>query len=120
MAKPRRQQVLNASAVTVSGNSGPLSNLGRMLNPVVVMLIDVTAVSGTTPSLTFTLNAVLPDGSLAAIPPTVAIVAITATGQARYIFHDVIDPTIQLNWAVTGTTPSLTCNVDLFFTSPDA
>ena len=120
MAKPRRTQVLNAQAVTASGNSGPLLNLGRMLNPVVVMLIDITAATGTTPSITFSLVSVLPDGSTVAIAPVVAITAMTAAGQQRVVFQNVIEPNVQVNWVVTGTTPSLTSNLDLYFTSPDA
>jgi hypothetical protein len=112
MAKPRRTQVLNAQAVTASGNSGPLLNLGRMLNLVVVMLIDITAATGTTPSITFSLVSVLPDGSTVAIAPVVVF--------QNVVFQNVIEPNVQVNWVVTGTTPSLTSNLDLFFTSPDA
>ena len=117
MAKPRRTQVLNAQAVTATGNSGPLANQSRMLNPVIVMLIDITAVSGTTPSITFGLYSVLPDNSTVLIG---AATAMTAAGQQRMVFQNVIEPNVQVNWTVSGTTPSLTANVDLFFTSPDA
>lgn len=121
MAGPRRIQVAQAATpLTATGNSGSLLNISQNNNPTIILLIDVSAVGGTSPSLTFTLNSVLPDNSLIAIPPTVAIVAITAAGQARYIFHDVIDPNIQLNWVISGTTPSFTANVDLFLTSPDS
>lgn len=121
MALNRRIQVAQtATPLTASGNTGSILNIGQNNNPTIILLIDVTVAAGTTPSLTFTLNSVLPDGSLVAIPPTVAIVAITAAGQARYVFHDVVDNNIQLNWAISGTTPSFTCNVDLFLTSPDS
>jgi hypothetical protein len=117
MAKPRRTQILNAQAVTASGNSGVVANQSRMLNPVVVMLIDITAVSGTTPSIAFGLYSVLPDNSIVLIA---AATAMTAFGQQRMVFQNVIEPNVQVNWTVSGTTPSFTCNVDLFFTSPDA
>lgn len=117
MATPRRAQILHAQAMTASGNSGSLPNLGRMLNPVVVMLIEITAVSGTTPSITFGLYSVLPDGSTVLIA---AATAMTAAGQQRVVFQNVLEPNVQVNWTVSGTTPSLTANVDLYFTSPDA
>lgn len=118
---PRRYQIAQSGTpLTASGNSGELVNIGQSTNPTVVLVIDVITVSGTTPSLTFTLNsAIEEDADLIAIPPTVAIVAITAAGQARYVFHDVIEPHVQLNWAISGTTPSFAANVDLYFTSPD-
>jgi hypothetical protein len=88
-----------------------------MLNPVVVMLVDVTAASGTSPSLTFSLKAVLPDGSTVAIGSATAI---TAVGKQRAVFTNVIEPNVQVDWAISGTTPSFTVSVDLYFTSPDA
>jgi hypothetical protein len=120
MAAPRRHQVLNAQAVTTSGNSGTLPDIGQNGNPTVVMLIHVSAVSGTSPSITFSLNAVLPDGSTVAIAPLVAITAMTAIGVQRVVFQNVLEPNLQVNWSVSGTTPSLTCAVDLFLSSPDS
>jgi hypothetical protein len=36
------------------------------------------------------------------------------------VFTNVIDPSLQVSWAISGTTPSFTVSVDLYFTSPDA
>lgn len=119
MAQPQRHQINNAQAITATGNSGVLPNLSDENNPTVILDIHCTAASGTSPSITFSLNAVLPDGSLVAIAPTVAIVAITGVSIARYIFTNVLDANLQVNWTVTGTTPSLTCDTDLLFTSTE-
>jgi hypothetical protein len=119
MAAPRRIQALNAQAITATGNSGSLPNIGTSGNPLIVMLIHVSAVSGTTPSITFSLNSVLPDGSTVVIAPLVAITAMTAIGTQRVVFQNTLDPNLQVNWTVSGTTPSLTCSVDLFLSSPD-
>ena len=46
--------------------------------------------------------------------------AVWAARQQRVVFQNVIEPNVQVNWTVSGATPSITANVDLFFTSPDA
>ena len=80
------------------------------------MVIDITAVSGT-PIVVFSLMLVLPDGSTVEVG---AATAMTAAGQQRVVVQNAIEPNVQVNWAVTNTTPTVTCNVDLWFTSPDA
>ena len=62
-------------------------------------------------------GSVLPDGSTALIA---AATAMTTAGQQPVVFQNVIRPNIQVDWTVSGTTPSATCSVDLWFTSPDA
>jgi hypothetical protein len=115
---PRQYQVLHGTTITATGNSGPLPNIGEANSPYIVILINCpNAPTGTTPSVTFSLVSVLPDGSTVLI---VAGTAITAAGQQRITASGVIDGTLEVVWTVSGTSPSFTgVNVDLFMSSPD-
>lgn len=114
----RRHQVLKAANITASGNSGTLENIGTSATPTVVIDIDIaTAPTGTAPSIQFSLNSVLPDGSVAQI---VQGAALTGAGTQRIVATGVLDAQIQLAWVVTGTTPNFgSVSADIYLTSPD-
>jgi hypothetical protein len=120
MAKPRRHQAMNGT-YTASGNSGTLANLGQDNNPTVVAFLDVQGpVSGTSPSLTITIYGFADGGRKAQLGQFTAVTA-SLSGPQRLVIHDVMEDNIEVDWAISGTTPSfggVTC--DLFFSSPDA
>jgi len=83
------------------------------------LFVDVTAVSGTSPSLTVSLE-VSPDGGTTWYEAK-AGAALTAVGK-QTIVATVYDTDVPLTslyrikWAITGTTPSLTFSVDTYTT----
>lgn len=111
-----------SGARTAAGNSGVQTNrYGRGVQ----LVVNVTAASGTTPTLAFTVNAVDPvtgDGSVVAAMAA-AGTNITATGQYLITVYPTaatggnlqvnaaLPRLWQLNWAIGGTTPSFTFTV---------
>lgn len=99
--------VVASAARTANGNSGILllPERGELLH----ILIAVSAVSGTTPSMTPSLSW-SDDGTAATLvpaDPTDAMTALTATPGALKTFQ-VRGQWYQINWTITGTTPSFT------------
>jgi hypothetical protein len=117
---PRMHQVING-AVSASGNSGPLKNLGRSENPTIVAYLDVQGtVTGTSPSLTVTVYGSV-DGVRFAQIATFTAVTATLTGPQRVVIQNALDPYLEVAWSVSGTSPvfnGVTC--ELLMTSPDA
>lgn len=102
----------NQSAVTATGNSGTVitSRLSKgVIGNNLVLYVDTTAVSGTTPTMNLTVSGIV-NGKAYTLTPTPTFVQITATGQARYVFTDA-PRDIRINWAIGGTTPSFTFNI---------
>ena len=92
-----------SAARTTSGNSGQVTVEG----PTFGVMLNVTAVSGTTPSMTLSIEW-SPDGVTWYPGETAdAFTAITATG-ARAKAFPVKGPYARASWAITGTTPSFT------------
>lgn len=99
---------LVTSAVrTTSGNSGPLTVGYSPLN----IEIEVTAVSGTTPSMTLAVQWSVDGVNFAPVDSTPdQFAAITTTGnELKQVV--VKGPFMQLVWTITGTTPSFTFSV---------
>ena len=90
-----------SAARTTSGNgtSLPTEDIQTLR-----LTLSVTAASGTTPSLTVTIQT-SDDGSTWATVASFA--AKTTTGSERKVFSG-IDRFVRASWAITGTTPSLT------------
>lgn len=110
-------EVLVASGVrTTSGNSGLIGGYGPIAN--LRVQLNVTAASGTTPSLTVVLEDSVDDGANWNTVDTFA--AKTTTGRevrdigthtaAPKLFGD----TIRISWTISGTTPSFTFEVRAF------
>lgn len=101
------EQPLVDDTITTSG-SVPLSAKGA---DALVVVVDVTAApTGTSPSLTFSLEYIDPNtGTAYALAATSgAFAAITAqlASPQRVVFDPVYDENLQLVWTVSGTTPS--------------
>ncbi len=106
-------QIVPSAARTTNGNSG-------MVNPgesgeTLCLLVNVTAASGTTPSLALSVEW-SNNGTVWATPETAdTFAALTAaatkvkTFERKAVFYRVV-------WAITGTTPSFTFTIDEFFT----
>lgn len=107
---PYLEETLAASAAkTTTGQTATLSGWGATDR--VLLQVNVTAVSGTTPSMTLTIEDSL-DGTNWR-PAVVSSAAITATGT---YFMNIATGTnfadrIRLKWTITGTTPSFTFSV---------
>jgi hypothetical protein len=100
------------STITASGNSGdiPLNKLSVAAG----WVLNVTAVSGTTPSAVFHIDWSDGAGNVIKVDGQTALTAITAAGLvvttlAPFVTSTTLfPPAIQLRWVVTGTTPSFT------------
>jgi hypothetical protein len=103
-AQPAGTNAVPSAARTATGNSGALRVYGDKIN----LLVDVTTVSGTTPSMTLTVEW-SHDGTTwfpAATPDTLGA-AITA-GVKRVHTVDVKGAFARVVWTISGTTPSFT------------
>lgn len=97
---------ISGQTVTASGQSAALNASGQHLD----IEIEVTAASGTTPSVTFSVQW-SEDGTNFAAPQTAqSFSAITAAGNAIAQFP-ALGPYWRLVWTVSGTTPSFTFSV---------
>lgn len=104
-----KEQLFAASAArATSGNQvGALAQGGMTL----AVLVDVTAVSGTTPSMTVSVEWSQDGGTtFAQADPADTMTAITATGTKAKNFV-VKGSTFRVVWTITGTTPSFTFSV---------
>lgn len=111
-------QIAASSARTVSGDSGDQTNFNaRGLK----LFINVSAVSGTTPSMTITIQG--KDVTSGVYYNILSGVAITAAGtqllevypgltaSANAVANDILPRTFKVAWAITGTTPSFTFSI---------
>ena len=85
------------------------------------LFVNISAASGTTPSITFTINAVDPQS--VALVPMLSGAAITAVGEqmlqiypgitvtANQSLNAVLPSQFVISWAITGTTPSFSGTV---------
>jgi hypothetical protein len=108
------QQQVPSAARTTSGNSGMLDpgELGETL----VLLVNVTAASGTTPSLALSVEWGH-DGTDWFVPETAdTFTAITAAIKRVKTFERK-GPLYRVVWAITGTTPSFTFSIHEYVTN---
>lgn len=97
--------VVTSAARTATGNSGALDAPGESR---LCLIAAVTAVSGTTPSMTMSIEW-SNDGSVFAVADTTAdaFAAITATTNVAKSFQ-VKGAYYRIVWTISGTTPSFT------------
>lgn len=102
--------VAASAARTTTGQSGAIQSQGKQI----AVEVDVTAVSGTTPSLALTIEWSDDNGTtwFQADPPD-TFTALTAVGK-RVKEFDVKAPYFRAVWTITGTTPSFTFAVDAY------
>jgi hypothetical protein len=108
-AQPAGTNAVPSAARTATGQSAALRVFGDKVN----FFLDVTAVSGTTPSYTFTVEW-SHDGTTwfpAATPDTLGA---AVTAQVKRVHTvDAKGPFCRVVWTVTGTTPSATFAIHL-------
>ena len=108
------REVVASAARTVSGDSGVLQVGGSVSYghaDTVSLAADVTAVTGTSPSMALSVEWSLDGGTtFAPSQPADDFTAFTGAGRAVKLF-EVKAPTYRLVWALTGTTPSFTFSV---------
>jgi hypothetical protein len=92
----------NGSAIRVPGSTAKLA-----------ILVDVTAVSGTTPSCTFAIEWSHDGTTFAAGDPADTFTAITAASK-KVKSVDVKGEWFRLVWTISGTTPSFTFSSSAF------
>lgn len=103
-----------SAARTASGNSGPNSWYAPTTG--LIIQANVTAVSGTTPTLTLILEDSV-DGGTTWNTHTTVLNAVTATGVTVARLNLVATPCAEMHryrWVVGGTTPSFTFQVDTY------
>jgi hypothetical protein len=103
--QPSQQTVVASAARTTNGNSSTVTGWAR--NGVAAK-VDVTAVSGTTPSLTVTVQD-SPDGTTWTTRDTFG--AKTAVSNETRTLPSGLDVFQRVAWTITGTTPSFTFSV---------
>ena len=106
------------AARTTSVNGGDLDNMSGIGATVV---IDITAISGTTPTATFTVEGrdevsgkyytILASAALNAVATTVLRIYPGLTAAANVTASSLIPKTFRVTCTITGTTPSVTATV---------
>jgi hypothetical protein len=96
------------TAVTGAGNSGALTGYGN-INSIRAQL-NVTAITGTTPSLTVFIEDSVDGGATWAVVGT--FTAVTAAGAQTISVAGPFGDQLRVRWAITGTTPSANFAVD--------
>lgn len=108
------------SAASTSRNGADIDNISSSGAHVV---IDITAITGTTPTATFTVQGkdpvsgkyytILASAALNATGTTVLRVGPGLTAAANLVANDILPPVIRVIVAIGGTTPSVTATVSL-------
>jgi hypothetical protein len=99
-----REVVLSNATVTTSGSSATFTGFGASQ---IVLVINVSGtVSGTSPSVTFTLQEVDPGNQTTTIGNSVTGGAITVAGTQILTLPVMKASCVQVTWTVSGTTPS--------------
>lgn len=96
-------RVVSGQTVTAAGNSDVFNTDG----PTLVVQVDVTAISGTAPSIQFTVEWSLDGTDWAAAAGAASFPSISAVGNVVAQFTSV-SPLWRLAWTVSGTLPSVT------------
>jgi hypothetical protein len=98
-------QFVASAARTTTGNSGAVAcDKGLQVN----LMVDVTAASGTTPTLDLTVEWSMDGVNFGAAQTPEAFTQITAATVRRLLQFPVRAPFFRLVWTVGGTTPSFT------------
>lgn len=100
-----------SAARTTTGNSGTSTALLPANVETVAILVNVTAASGTTPSMTLAVQWSNDGIAWAAADPPDTFTAMTAAGVVVKNFT-VRAALLRLAWTITGTTPSFTFSAD--------
>lgn len=108
-------------ALTAASAGGNSSDVTNPTSKGVKLVIDITAITGTGPSLTVTLQGkdptsgkyytVLASAALSAVATTVLTVYPGLTAAANVTASDVVPRTFRVLYAIAGTTPSVTATI---------
>lgn len=102
-----------SAAYTASGNLPPVLPVAY---PTIAVDVNVSAVSGTSPSLSLFLERLGGDGVWYAVWSPTAITAVGAASTSvgpGCATQEVLTNQIRLRWAITGTSPSFTFSVSI-------
>lgn len=110
MKPGERRELVATAARTASGNSGMLQGFNG-IDELTVQL-DVDAATGTTPSMTLTIETSIDGGVNWNVADTFP--AVTAAGVTTRTIANLIGDVLRVAWAITGTTPSFTFNVHCY------
>jgi len=114
----KARTIFASAAVTASGDSGVIDNSDAFAGNFV---FDITALTGTTPTVTFTVEGIdsqsgkaytiLASAALSAVATTVLKVGPSLTAAANLVANDHLPKQFRVKWVITGTTPSITFSV---------
>lgn len=105
--------IASGTVITASGNS-PVQNVPTVIGSTIGVGLNVTAVAGTSPSLTAAIQWSFDGTNFFAASPADTFSAITAVGGAVQAFT-VKAPFWRLAYTVSGTTPSFTLTANAFY-----
>lgn len=109
---------MKLTAAAASVNGGDMDNIA---GSAAVVVVDITAITGTAPTATFTVQGkdpisgqyytILATAALVAAGTTVLRIFPGATATANAATNDVLPKTYRVIVAITGTTPAVTATV---------
>lgn len=106
-------EITASSAKTVTGQSSPIPTAGR---DKMAVMIDCTAVSGTTPNMALSIEWSRDANTWMAAETPDTLTAMTAAGKKSKDFAVKADY-MRLVWTITGTTPSFTFAAHLWLSN---
>jgi hypothetical protein len=110
-------KVITLSAASAGSNVDYVNAYGRGLK----LVINITAITGTTPTLTVTIRgkdptsgvywSILASTALNATGTTILTVYPGLTAAANSVANDVLPPNFNVQYAIGGTTPAVTATI---------
>lgn len=113
----------NVSVMVLSGASANVdgADIDNLSGSGAIVVIDITAITGTTPTATFTVEGkdalsgkyypILASAALSATGTTVLRIAPTLTAAANTVANDLVPRAFRISCAIAGTTPAVTATV---------
>lgn len=123
MLHNQHRAIFTSQAITASGNSNTFNGAAHRNNTArgLHLVVDVTAVSGTTPTLVVTIEGfdtisgkaytLLASATINSTGTTVLKVYPGLTASANVVANDILPEFFRISWTVGGTTPSFTASI---------
>ena len=109
---------VKTTAASTSGSSGDLDNTA---GSAAALVIDVTAITGTTPSITVTVEGkdpvsgkyytILASAAISTVSTTILRIFPGATAAANLAVNDFVPKTFRVSYVIAGTTPAVTSTI---------
>jgi hypothetical protein len=115
---PKREQVLKGATVNANNTYGPFNNLGSSNNPALIVDVFSTGATGTSPTLTITVEVVDDAGHVYDLANPIALTNSTLSG--RQVYTPIFEGQYNIKAVVGGTSPVFNgVDINVYMSSND-